>query len=244
LGLCCFISKCQIVNAGVVTKTTVTKERIDMTNTQTARTHGRISRRVAGGLLALSVVGGAAIATITSTAAQAAAPAGPYHVVGSTGLYERSAPASASTKLGTLSNGTTVYISCQAQGISYSTGGSPATDSIWDQLTNGDFVADYWVSTPYVGKFSPNIPRCGIAQVSVWNENGPGDVVQVCGTNQQNKSDCTPQYVDSTGQNEYFFDYWFKGPVRIYDGNGDVAIEISGCAVPAGYSSSVYTCAI
>lgn len=236
--------KNRMVKAVVATRATVTEELTKMTSNTTAKTAGRIARRIATGALALGVVGGAAAAALGATAAGASTGKGPYHVVGTSGLDERSAPSASSTKLGTLSDGTTVYIACQAQGISYTTGGSPASDTIWDQLTNGDFVADYWVSTPDVGKFSPGIPRCGIAQVSVWNANGPGDVVQVCGTNQHNASNCTPQYVDPTGHNEYFFDYWFKGAVEILNGNGSVSIVINGCAVPAGYSSSVYTCEI
>ena len=177
-----------------------------MTHITTAKSAGRIVRRIAAGALALGVLVGAAATALGATAAGASTAKGPYQVVGSSGLYERSAPSASSTKLGTLSNGTTVYIACQAQGISYSTGGSPANDSIWDQLTNGDFVADYWVSTQGRGTFSSGIPRCGIAQVSVWNANGPGDVVQVCGTNQQNKSACTPQYADPTGHNTYYLE--------------------------------------
>jgi hypothetical protein len=215
-----------------------------MKSNNTARLAGRIARRLATGALALGVLGGAAVTALGATAAGASTGQGPYYVVGSSGLNERSAPSASSTRLGTLGNGTAVYIACQAQGITYSTGGTPASDSIWDQLTNGDFVADYWVSTPDVGTFSRHIPRCGIAQVSVWNENGPGDVVQVCGTNQQNDSSCTPAFVDSTGHNEYYFDYWFKGPVEILNGNGGVSIGINGCAVPAGYSSAIYTCEI
>lgn len=208
-----------------------------------AKSPGRIVRRIAAGALALGVVGAAATTALGATAAGASSANGPYHVVSSSGLYERSAPSASSTKLGTLSNGTTVYIACQAQGISYATGGSPASDAIWDQLTNGDFVADYWVNTPGRATFSSEIPRCGIAQVAVSNVNGPGDIVQVCGTNQQNSSACTPQYDDPTGDNVYL-DYWFKGPVEILNGNGGVAVVINGCAVPAGYSSSVYTCEI
>ncbi len=140
-----------------------------MTSNTAAKTASRIARKIATGALALGVVGGAAAAALGATAAGASTGKGPYHVVGTSGLDERSAPSASSTKLGTLSDGTTVYIACQAQGISYTTGGSPASDTIWDQLTNGDFVADYWVGTPDVGKFSPGIPRCVIAQVSVWN---------------------------------------------------------------------------
>lgn len=87
---------------------------------------------------------------------------GPYYVVGTGGygLNERSQPTSGSALLGNLPNGTKLYLACQAVGAAYGTGGSPSTDSIWDRLTNGAYVADYWVSTPYVGRFSPGIAVC------------------------------------------------------------------------------------
>jgi CHAP domain len=87
---------------------------------------------------------------------------GPYAVVGtgSNGLNERSQPSTSATTVGDLANGTVVYLSCQTAGTAYSTGGTPSTDSIWDRLTNGAYVADYWLSTPAVGTFSPGIPRC------------------------------------------------------------------------------------
>jgi surface antigen len=62
--------------------------------------------------------------------------------------------------VGHLSNGSTVYITCQTSGVAYATGGSPASDSIWDQLGPGVYVADYWISTPAVGTFSHGIPQC------------------------------------------------------------------------------------
>ena len=87
---------------------------------------------------------------------------GPYSVIGtgSNGLNERSQPSTSATIVGHLANGTAVYLSCQVAGSADSTGGSPSTDSIWDRLTNGAYVADYWLSTPAVGTFSAGIPRC------------------------------------------------------------------------------------
>jgi hypothetical protein len=104
-----------------------------------------------------------AVSALVSTTAQAATGYGRYSVVGtgSSGLNERSAPSTSAGSLGKLPNGTTIYIACQTAGGAYSTGGSPASDSIWDQLTSGAYVADYWVSTPAVGTFSSSIPRCG-----------------------------------------------------------------------------------
>jgi len=98
----------------------------------------------------------------TPVAPPAPASYGPYSVIGtgSNGLNERATPSTSGTLVGHLANGTTIYLACQIAGAAYSTGGTPATDSIWDKLTNGAYVADYWVSTPYVGTFSPGIPRC------------------------------------------------------------------------------------
>jgi hypothetical protein len=210
------------------------------------RTQGssRVAARLAVGGIAVFLMGVATLSTVGAAAADASSASGPYKVVSTTGLTERSAPSGASAKAGSLTDGTTVYIDCQAGGVPYATGGSPSSDDIWDELTNGTFVADYWINTKGIGKFSLGIPRCGIAQVSVWNSDfSQGSYVYVCGTNQENKSDCTPVYADAEGHNEYFSDYWFKGPVTIWAGNG-IYIGISGCAVPAGYSSSVYTCEI
>lgn len=106
----------------------------------------------------------AAVISVMALAAGAAqAVAGPFRVVGagSNGLNERSAPSSSGALLGRLPNGAVVYIACQTAGGAYATGGSPATDAIWDQLTSGTYVADYWVSTPAVGTFSQGIARCG-----------------------------------------------------------------------------------
>jgi surface antigen len=100
------------------------------------------------------------LSALAATAAQAAA--GQYSVIGtgSNGLNERAAPASSAQQVGHLANGAVAYIACQVAGTPYPTGGSPASESIWDQLTNGTYVADYWLSTPAVGTFSPGIPQC------------------------------------------------------------------------------------
>jgi len=204
----------------------------------------RSATRLAVSGIALFVLGSGALSIVGAAAANASSASGPYKVVSTTGLNERSAPSGSSAKVGNLADGTTVYIECQAGGVSYATGGSPSSDDIWDQLTNGAFVADYWINTKGIGNFSPGIPRCGIAQVSVWNSDFSGSYVYVCGTNQENKSDCTPVYFDPEGHSEYISDYWFRGPVTIWAGNGSVYVGIPGCTVPAGYSSSVYTCKI
>ncbi|MCU1454603.1 MAG: hypothetical protein JWN46_2749 [Acidimicrobiales bacterium] len=86
-------------------------------------------------------------------------PSGPtsytYHVVAPGGsLNERSAPSTSATYEGTLPNGATINIVCQTSGSSLN--GS----SIWDRLTNGYYVSDYYTSTPNFATWSPPIPHC------------------------------------------------------------------------------------
>jgi surface antigen len=90
------------------------------------------------------------------------APAGStpqtYHVygVGSGVLYERYAPSSSGATYGSLPNGATIKIACQTTGTMVNN-----TSDIWDLLTTGYFVSDYYVNTPDVGKYSPGIAQCG-----------------------------------------------------------------------------------
>lgn len=66
----------------------------------------------------------------------------------------QAAPTTASAIVGSLPNGTPVNITCQTKGSSVN--GSP----IWDQLNPGQYIADWYVSTPEVGQFTPGIPQC------------------------------------------------------------------------------------
>jgi hypothetical protein len=215
-----------------------------MTGIMIATWTRRLARKLAASALALGVVSGAAFTVFDSASAGASTGYGPYRVIGtgSDGLNERSAPSASAPRVGNLANGSTVYISCQAGGVGYSTGGTPATDGIWDQLTNGAFVADYWINTQVAGNFSRGLPRCGIAQVAIWNQNETYDVARVCGTNQSNAQECTPLFTDPLGSNIYYPDYWFKGELTVWFGNGSVEVGQSGCDVPAGYSSSIDQC--
>lgn len=103
------------------------------------------------------------LSAFTGAVAGATTGYGPYTVIGtgSNGLNERSGPSTSDGIVGHLANGASVMIACQAAGGTYSTGGTPSTDSIWDQLVNGAYVADFWMSTPAVGTFTSEIPRCG-----------------------------------------------------------------------------------
>lgn len=74
---------------------------------------------------------------------------------GTDGLFERTGPGSSYSEVGVLPNGTAIQIACQTRSSS-SVNGSP----IWDLLTTGYFVADYYVNTPVVGNFSPGLAQC------------------------------------------------------------------------------------
>lgn len=89
------------------------------------------------------------------------APAGStpqtHHVqrVGSSGLYERSGPGTSYSQIGWLSNGATIMIACQVESNS-AVNGSP----VWDLLTDGKYVTDYYTDTPVFGNYSPGIAHC------------------------------------------------------------------------------------
>ena len=77
---------------------------------------------------------------------------------GGLGLNERTGPGLAFPGVGALPSGGTVDIACQWRSGSYANG-----SSIWDQLGNGTWVADGYVTTPQVNQFTPGIPQCGSA---------------------------------------------------------------------------------
>jgi hypothetical protein len=76
---------------------------------------------------------------------------------GGVGLSIRSAPSASSSRLGLLAEGTSISIHCQTYGDNIN--GS----TIWDQLSSGGYVSDWYVNTPNVGTFSPGLYQCGQA---------------------------------------------------------------------------------
>jgi hypothetical protein len=77
-----------------------------------------------------------------------------YTVYGTPSLNEYSAAASSGKLVGSLSEGQSVSLKCQGDGRNVK--GS----SVWDELTNGDWISDFYVDTPNVGTFSEPIPLC------------------------------------------------------------------------------------
>ncbi len=77
---------------------------------------------------------------------------------GADGLYQHTGPGtnySTITNPYTLAEGTVVYIACQTMTSSTVNG-----SGIWDLLTNGNWVSDYYINTPNVGAFSPGLSQC------------------------------------------------------------------------------------
>ena len=89
-----------------------------------------------------------------------------YHTCanGACGLKLHTAPSLSSQTVGTLQDGAEVDITCQTVGDSVS-GSDGSSSLVWDQLADGNYVADYYVDTPgSSGAFSSPIPRCSNSQ--------------------------------------------------------------------------------
>jgi surface antigen len=107
--------------------------------------------------------------TTTTTTTTTTPPPPPtyyvHHVVGTCadgacGLHERTGPGYTSYgSVGVVYDGQEIDIACQTMGETV-TGGSRASSAVWDRLSNGSFVSDYYTDTPNVGVFSPPIPPC------------------------------------------------------------------------------------
>jgi hypothetical protein len=83
-----------------------------------------------------------------------AKPAAPTGYVTLAAVNVRSGPGVSDGVVGSLANGAPVSIACQTRGDSVN--GS----SIWDGLSGGGYVSDYYVNTPNVGAFSPGFAQC------------------------------------------------------------------------------------
>ena len=67
----------------------------------------------------------------------------------------RTGPGTSFASAGTISAGTAITISCQTRSSS-SVNGS----TIWDLLSNGRWVSDYFTTTPQFNNFTPGLARC------------------------------------------------------------------------------------
>ncbi|NGN62487.1 DUF1906 domain-containing protein [Streptomyces sp. A7024] len=103
-----------------------------------------------------------------------------YKVTSTTALNARSGP---STSYGTVRShapGATLSVVCQAAGS------KTGTTSVWDKLSDGTYVTDYYVSTPSKTGYSAPLPRCTYPwQISaadgLTERTGPGTSYAVAG---------------------------------------------------------------
>jgi uncharacterized protein YraI len=77
-----------------------------------------------------------------------------YKVTSSTALRARSGPSTSYPVVRSLAPRSALTIGCQTAGAKV------GTTSVWDKLTDGTYVTDYYVSTPSKRGYSSPIPRC------------------------------------------------------------------------------------
>ena len=104
----------------------------------------------------------------------------PHHITSSANLNGRSGPKVSTPIVTTYPPGATVTVVCQTHGTKI------GTTSVWNKLTDGNYVSDYYVSTASNTGYSPPLPRCTYPfQVSIPTLNkriGPGPSYAISGT--------------------------------------------------------------
>jgi uncharacterized protein YraI len=103
-----------------------------------------------------------------------------YTVTSRTSLYARSGPGTSYSAVRSHAPGTALSVVCQAGGQKVT------TSSVWNRLSNGTWVSDYYVSTPSSTGFTSALPRCmypGQITASALNaRSGPGASYPVSGS--------------------------------------------------------------
>jgi uncharacterized protein YraI len=103
-----------------------------------------------------------------------------YQVTSLANLNGRSGPKTSSPIVQAYAPGATVGVVCQTAGTKI------GTTSVWNKLTDGNYVSDYYVSTPSNTSYSAPLPRCIYPfQVTIPTLNkrtGPGSSYAISGT--------------------------------------------------------------
>jgi surface antigen len=100
-------------------------------------------------------VGGASVRPISNPPQPAPAQPGGHPYRTTDVVRERSGPGTGYGSRGILAAGTTVMITCQVRSSSVIRG-----TGIWDRLSDGGYITDYYTTTPSFNQFSPGIPHC------------------------------------------------------------------------------------
>jgi uncharacterized protein YraI len=85
------------------------------------------------------------------------AHAASYNVTGTggVGLNARSGPGTGHSIIRKLPEGAAIDIVCQTQGDNV------RGSTIWDKLSDGSYISDFYTTTPVYAAYSPGIPVCG-----------------------------------------------------------------------------------
>jgi uncharacterized protein YraI len=103
-----------------------------------------------------------------------------YRVTSTTPLRARSGPSTSYSVVTTYNPGATLSVVCQAAGQKV------GTTAVWNRLTNGGWVSDYYVSTPSNTGFTSTVPRCvypgQVTADSLNARTGPGSSYAITGS--------------------------------------------------------------
>jgi Domain of unknown function (DUF1906) len=103
-----------------------------------------------------------------------------YQVTSGIDLNGRRGPKTSTPIVQAYAPGGTVGVVCQT------TGTKIGTTSVWNKLTDGNYVSDYYVSTPSKTSFSAPLPRCAYpfqVTIPILNKRtGPGSRYAISGT--------------------------------------------------------------
>ncbi|TKA08884.1 CHAP domain-containing protein [Actinacidiphila oryziradicis] len=84
-----------------------------------------------------------------------------YQITGTSGagVNARSAPSTSASIVGHYAEGAAIDITCQTNGSVVN-----GATWVWDKLSNGSYVSDYYTTTPTLDNFSINLPNCAGTQ--------------------------------------------------------------------------------
>ncbi len=95
-----------------------------------------------------------------------------YQITSSAHLNGRSGPKTSNRIVKIYGPGTTVSVVCQTKGSAV------GTTSVWNKLDDGNYVSDYYVSTPSKTTYSARLPRCTypfqVTTTTLNKRTGPG----------------------------------------------------------------------